>query len=60
MIVAQGLPLKVVIIILGCILFMLLSDFKDPGPISIPTRPTVALTEFFHDDAVARIHPLPV
>ena len=39
---------------------MLLSDFKALGPISIPTSPTVALTEFFHADTVASVHPLPV
>ena len=38
---------------------MLLSNFKALGPISIPT-PTVTLTEFFHVDAVARVHLLPV
>ena len=39
---------------------MLLSVFNALGPISIPTPPTVALTEFFHADTVASIHPLPV
>ena len=39
---------------------MLLSDFKALGPLSIPTPPTVALTEFFHADIVAIVHPLPV
>ena len=39
---------------------MLFSDFRTCGPISIPTPPTVALTEFFHADAVASVHPLPV
>ena len=39
---------------------MLLSDFKALGPINIPTAPTVALTEFFHADTVASVHPLPV
>ena len=57
MIVALGLSLKVATIILGCILSMLLSDFKAVGPISIPN---VALTEFFHADTVASVHPLPV
>ena len=60
MIVAQGLPLKVATIILGCIFSMLFSDFRAHGPISIPTPSIVALTEFFHADAVARVHPLPV
>ena len=60
MIVALGLPLNVAAIILGCILSMLLSVFIALGPISIPTPPTVALTEFFHADTVASIHPLPV
>ena len=46
MIVALGLSLKVATIILGCILSMLLSDFNALGPISIPTPPTVALTDF--------------
>ena len=60
MIVALGVTIKVATIILGCILSMLFSDFNALGPISIPTPPTVALTEFFHADTVARIHPLPV
>ena len=60
MIVALGLPLKVATIIQGCILSILLSDFKARGPISIPTPPTMALTEFFHADTVASVHPLPV
>ena len=55
MIVAQGLPLKVATTFLGCIFSMLFS-----GSISIHTRPIVALTEFFHADAVANVHPLPV
>ena len=46
--------------ILGCILSMLLSVFNALGPIRIPTPPTVALTEFFHADTVASVHPLPV
>ena len=36
---------------------MLLSDVKALGPISIPTPPTVVLTEFFYADAVASVHP---
>ncbi len=60
MIVALGLPLNVAFIILGFILSMILSVFNALGPISIPTPPTVALTEFFHADTVARVHPLPV
>ena len=60
MIVALGLPLNVAAIILGCILSMLLSVFNALGPISIPTPPTVALTEFFHADTVAIVYPLPV
>ena len=39
---------------------MQLSVFNALGPISIPTPPTVALTEFFHADTVACVHPLPV
>ena len=39
---------------------MQLSDFKALGPISIPTPPKVALTEFFHAGTVASVHPLPV
>ena len=39
---------------------MLLSDFNALGPISMLTPPTVILTEFFHADTVASIHPLPV
>ena len=60
MIVALGLPLNVAAIILVCILSMLLSVFNALGPISIPTPPTVAFTEFFHADTVASVHPLPV
>ena len=60
MIVALGLPLNVAAIILGCFLSMLLSVFSALGPISIPTHPTDALTEFFHTDTVTSIHPLPV
>ena len=60
MIVALGLPLNVAAIILGCIISMLLSVFNALGPISIPTPPTDALTEFFHADTVTSIHPLPV
>ena len=60
MIVALGLPLNVAVIILGCIFSMLLSVFIALGPISIPTPPTVALTEFFQADTVASVHPLPV
>ena len=60
MIVALGLPLNVAAIILGGILSMLLSVFNALGPISIPTPPTVALTEFFHADTGASVHPLPV
>ena len=60
MIVAFGLPLKVAVIILGCIFSMLFSVFNALGPISIPTPPTAALTEFFHVDTVASVHPLPV
>ena len=60
MIVALGLPLRIATIILGCILSMLLSDFNAFGPISMPTPPTIALTEFFHADTVASVHPLPV
>ena len=39
---------------------MLLSVFTALGPISNPTPPTAALTEFFHADTVASDHPLPV
>ena len=56
MIVALGLPLNVAVIILGWILLMLLSVFIALGP----TPPTMALTEFFQADTVARVHPLPV
>ena len=59
MIVALWLPLKVATIILGCIFSMLFSDFRARGPISIPIPPIVVLTEFFHADAVASIHPMP-
>ena len=58
-IVALGLPLRVATIILGCIFLMLYSYFRAHGPISIPTPPIVALTEFFHADAVVSVHPLP-
>ena len=50
MIAALWLPLNLAAIILGCILSMLLSVFNALGPISIPTPPTVALTNFFHAD----------
>ena len=60
MIVALGLPLNVAANILSCILSILLSVFNALGSISIPTPPTVALTEFFHADTVASIHPMPV
>ena len=60
MIVALELPLKVATIILTCIFFILFSDFRDCGPISISPPPIVALTEFFHAVAVASVHPLPV
>ena len=51
-IAALGLLLKVATIVLGCILSILFDDFKAFVPIGIPTFPTVALTEFFHADAV--------
>ena len=35
---------------------MLLSVFSALGPISNPTPPTAALTEFFHADTVASDH----
>ena len=60
MIVTLGLPLNVAAIILGFILSMAFSVFNALGPISIPTPPTVGLTEFFHADTVASVHPLPV
>ena len=60
MIVALGLPLKIITIILGCIFSMLFSDFRVRGHISILTPPIVELTEFFYADAVAIVHPLPV
>ena len=60
MIVALGLPLNVAVIILGWILSMLLSVFIALGPISIPTLPTVALSEFFQADTGVSVHPLPV
>ena len=60
MIVALALPSKVATIILGCIFSMLFSDFTARGPKSIPTFHIVALTEFFHTDAVANVHPLRV
>ena len=60
MIDALGLPLKVADIILGCILSMILSDFKAFGPLCILTPPTVALTEFSYADTVASVLPLPV
>ena len=57
-IVAQGLPLKVATIILGCIFPLLFSDFRVCGLISISTPPMVVLGEFFHVDA--ETNPLPV
>ena len=49
MIVAIELPLNVATIMLGCIFTMLFSDFRVRGPISTPTPPIEALTEFFPD-----------
>ena len=57
MIIELGLPLKVATIILGCIFLMLFSDFRTCGPISIPTPPITALTEFFYADDKINIHP---
>ena len=57
--VALGLPLKVATITLGCIFSILFNDFRACGPISIPTPSIMALTEFFHADAVASVHTLP-
>ena len=56
MIVALGLPLKVATI--GCIFSMLFSDFRVRGPISIPTPPTVPLTEFFYVYTGTNVYPL--
>ena len=39
---------------------MLLSVFNALCPISIPTPPTVALTEFIHANSLTSVHPLPV
>ena len=52
--------LWVATIILGHIFSIPFSVFRACGPISITTTPIVVLTEFFHADAVASIHPLPV
>ena len=60
MIVTLALPLNVAANILGCVLSMLLIVFNALGPTSIPSPPTLALTEFFHADAAASVHPLPV
>ena len=60
MIVVLELPLKVAIITLGCIFSLLFTDFRARGPMRIPTTPIMAFTEFFHADAVANVHPLPV
>ena len=60
MIFALRLLLKVATIILGCIFSMIFSDFRSHGPISIPTPPIVALTEFSYADAEANVHLLPV
>ena len=60
MIVALGLPLKVTAIILGCIFSTLFSVFNALRPISNPTPPIAALTEFFHADRVMSDYPLPV
>ena len=53
-----GLPLSVATIILGCIFFMLISDFRAHGPISIPIPLFTGLTECFHTGI--NNHPLPV
>ena len=34
--------------------------FSARSPISVPKLPIMALTEFFHADAMASIHPLPI
>ena len=60
MIVALGLALRIATIILSCIFSMLFSDFRACGSISIPTPPIMSLTEFFHADAEANVHLLPV
>ena len=39
---------------------MLFSDFRAHHPIKTPTHPIVALTKFFHADAMVSVHPLPV
>ena len=59
MIVALCLPLKVATIILGCIFSMLFRVFRACSPISLHAPPIMALTEFFHADAMASIHSLP-
>ena len=56
MIFALGLPSNVAMIIRSCIFSMLFSDFRACWPISIPTSPIMALTEFFH--AETNVHPL--
>ena len=43
-----------------CVFSLLFSDFSARSPITIPTPPIVALTEFFHADAEINVHPLPV
>ena len=60
MIVVLGVPLKVATIIVGFIFSVIFSDFRARGPISIPSSPIVTLTKFFHADAVANAHKLPV
>ena len=60
MVVLLGLPLKEATIILYCIFSLLFSNFRDRVPLSIPTLPIVALTEFFYAAAVASVHPLPL
>ena len=58
--ISLGMPLNVSAIILSYILSMVFGAFNALGPKSIHTPPTVALTEFFHADTVASVHPLPV
>ena len=60
MIDALGLPLKVATNIFGYILSIPFCIVRACGPISIPTPPIVALTEFFHANELASVHPLPV
>ena len=54
------MPLNETTIKFDCIFSVLFIDFNARSPISIPTLPIAALTEFFHADPETIVHSLPV